>query len=279
MTIFVNRRCFTGCASCSAGASPTNTDELSIAWLQAFFQNVKDLTFPGYIIWTGGEPFLSIDSLDAGLKLASEAGYHSEILTGGEWFATHPEYLNRLSGYRRLSLRISIDAEHQARVPVSQLIDLIRDALTLNLEVNFTRRDIPGVDSIRLSFEAISRALPEFYLANYKRSRWIHSIPHIPFDNPLDKASEVSEISKIKSTKSCPMAFRDLIIGEDGLIYPCCGLFRLPIGKRQQLALGDPLTDSWDTICARQTHHAVSVWKEKNDCGLCNDWGMKGTKT
>lgn len=254
LIVFLNRRCTTACATCSAGAASSNKKELTPAWLEKFFQRLKQYPslFSGYVTWTGGEPFLSFDSLYRGITLAHNAGYHSEILTGGGWLPTMPKALETLNNTASFSLRISLDAEHQKQIPLEDVIALIQHAVDLNIEVNFTLRDIPNHDpelSAGNSMTEIKRQLPLFYDRNRLRSRWIHRIPHIPFDTKPDISMNNDKYKR----KRCRMAFRDLVIGEDGLVYPCCGFFG--IHNHEKMALGDPLIVEWEKLSEGKENH------------------------
>ena len=270
LIIFLNRRCPVGCSSCNAGAVPGNPQELSVPWLSSFFPKVKNLKFPGYILWTGGEPFLSFDALKRGISIACAQGYHSEILTSGVWFASHPERLEPLAeiaGKGNVSLRISLDAEHQEKVPLSLVIALIGKALEKQLEVNFTLREIPGSRGfVHRCIEEIKKSLPEYYLRN-RSSRWLHYIPHIPISSePSPPGTPPTQ----KYRQPCRMIFRDLVVGEDGLVYPCCGFVGFP--SRHALAVGDPITETWDTLAYRHRDHPLfRKLKEKGPYGICRE--------
>jgi hypothetical protein len=272
--IFLNRRCTVGCASCSAGALPGNSGELTTQWLSCFFRKIEKTGFPKYIIWTGGEPFLSIDSLQHGISLASSANYHSEILTSGSWFDSHPGWLELLKASRNISLRISLDTEHQEKVSISLIIALIRKALELHVEVNFTLREIPGLPpSPTLYIDRIKKELPGFYRQNCNRSRWIHYIPHIPVKeiNPVYRGMKTGPYRK-----PCSMISRDLVIGEDGMVYPCCGFFSLPVTQRKALQIGDPIKESWETLSSRQANNSLfGTLKEKGPYGICKELNIK----
>ncbi|UCH98093.1 MAG: radical SAM protein, partial [Candidatus Aminicenantes bacterium] len=270
--IFLNRRCDVGCTSCNVNARPENKKELSCQWLSSFFNRVEDLKFSGYILWTGGEPFFSPGALQTGISLASRRGYHSEILTGAGWFDTHPEWLEPLSRNDNFSIRISLDAEHQERVPLSRVISLIRRAWQLQIQVNFTLREIPGgQESVNRYIEEIKKHLPEFYHYHRHRSRWVHYIPHIPISPRGYGSSSSHGTGKYK--QPCSMAFRDLVIGEDGLVYPCCGLFGFPF--HQRLAVGDPMKESWESIAARQSHHPLfRRLKGTGPYGICKELNL-----
>jgi organic radical activating enzyme len=261
LIVFLNRRCAVGCATCNADARPGNKGELSRSWLAEFFPRLEALEFSGYIVWTGGEPFLSLDTLEWGISAASDAGYHSEILTSAIWFDSHPRWLDRIAAYDNVSIRISLDAEHQEAVPMSRVISFIRRAYRLRLEVDFTLREIPGRDDfINRCIEEIKKELPEFYRHNHRRSRWLHRMPHIPLGEPVSCESGTQA-----SQKKCKLVFRDMVIGEDGLVYPCCGLFTLPFYR--ELAIGDPLIEPWDVLTSRQQE--FSVLKQTSPCHLC----------
>jgi organic radical activating enzyme len=269
LIIFLNRCCTVGCASCNAGAGSENREELSKEWLAAFFRKlaVEQLKFSGYIVWTGGEPFLSIDALQWGVSLASAAGFPSEILTGGNWFAAHPGWLELVSAAGNVSLRVSLDAEHQETVPMSRIIALVGRALKLGMEVNFTLREIPGREgAVKRYIEEIKNALPEFYRRNSGRSRWLHYMPHIPI--PISESASGIRFSAHTSPRACKLVFRDLVVGNDGFIYPCCGLFTLPFYRR--FVVGDPLAESWEMLAARETGHPLFQFLRENwPCHLC----------
>jgi len=280
LIIFLNRRCVVGCASCNVDARPGNKNQLPGQWLSSFFSKVEDLKFSGYILWTGGEPFLSFDSLKTGITLASQRGYHSEILTGAGWYLSNPGWLENLPGQEHISIRISLDAEHQEKVPLSVVIALIRRAVELGIEINFTLRAIPGQEeSVSLTIEEIKRQLPGFYHHNYQRSRWIHYIPHIPV-SPGGCTSSPDSIDlpgTQKYKRPCPMAFRDLVLGEDGLVYPCCGFFGFPF--HHHLAVGNPLEESWESLFSRQfTHPLFRLLKEEGPYCLCRELNLEPEK-
>lgn len=186
-------------------------------------------------------------------------GFHSEILTSGSWYQGNEEGLAGLLKRGSFSLRVSIDAEHQAAVPLSRVIELIRAADGLGIEVNFTLREIPGEERIhgaRHSLAEIKRELPVFYSQNEKRSRWLHWLPHMPI------LGSGSGTGGGKLCQGCSFVYRDLVIGEDGRVYPCCGLFGMPGYER--FSSGDPLQETWAEIIGGQEQDSLfCVIREK----------------
>lgn len=280
--MFLNRKCTVGCASCNAGAVPGNDRELTPVWLEHFFKRLEEVEFSNYIIWTGGEPFLSFPTLEKGIALAESAGCGSEILTSGIWYPGNREFLYRLEKQANFSIRISLDAEHRERVPVEVIIELIRESLALQIEINFTLREIPDregvIDGMMMK---IKKELPEFYNENHSRSRWIHKLPHMPVSNENVKSRRMDmknmNIKKGRNQKwrqACKMGFYDLIIGEDGNVYPCCGLFG--IEGHERFSIGDPLTDSWDSMEKKQEQDdLLSLLKQRGPYGICEEMNLK----
>jgi len=250
-------------------------EELSPPWLERFFPRLTEIPFPGHLLWTGGEPFLSAASLKMGMSLAYSRGWRSEILTSGAWFSGHPGWLDELLDYRPFSLRISLDAEHQARVPLIELVPLIRRADELGLEVNFTVRPIPGRPDSRHDYlEQIKDLLPGFYRRNCQRSRWIHVIPHIPVVPQAEPGITGHNPHTQKWKQSCNQGFKDLIIGTDGLLYPCCGLFSHSFYRK--FAFGDLLTGDWRNMVAKIDRDPLLLaLKTRGPGGICQDLDLR----
>jgi MoaA/NifB/PqqE/SkfB family radical SAM enzyme len=243
-----------GCLSCNVSATPQKKRELSSGWLEVFFNKVRNIEFSNYVIWTGGEPFLSFKSLKKGIELADQAGYYSEILTSGFWFKENPEMLQDLSIFGDFTLRISMDVEHQKKVPVAMILDLLGKALELGVDINFTVREIPGHPfHLEDILRKVEKLYPLYYQQHVKQSRWLHFIPHIPMGK-RDAHSVVEKMDTIKIKRQkpvCKLGFKDLVIAEDGLLYPCCGLFN--IKEFHRLAYGNPIREDWEIIEKRQS--------------------------
>lgn len=248
LIIFLNDRCDVGCPSCNVAARLDNKGELTCEWLTIFFEKLAQIPFSGYIIWTGGEPFLSPDSLMKGIRLAAEKEYNSEVLTSGSWFEAYPEFLVKLKQAGNFSLRISLDAEHQQRIPVTKIISLVRSALDLKIELNFTIREIPGTRQEIRHYLAEIEAKSGFRITDQANSRRIHTIPHIPVTAEESYNKIFGSTGKNNWQARCQQGFKDIVIFKDGLLYPCCGLFGLK--NSQQYALGDILTEQWQDLAA-----------------------------
>ena len=201
---------------------------------------------------------LSFPSLKKGLEWAANLGFKSEVLTSGTWFRHNPRFLDEISVINDVSLRVSVDAEHQKKVPVEELVRLLRRADQLNIETNLTLREIPGEpDAVSGTLAALEKALPQFMARNKDLSRFCHRIPHMPVCDPRRAAStnRPSSHGSKKWQKPCTLAFRDLVVGEDGLVYPCCGVIGLE--KRREFVIGDPITSTWKELLRFRDQHPL----------------------
>ena len=219
-----------------------NREFLSSEWFKEFIKIYRRLNFNNYIILTGGEPFLNMDSLLTAVTLFNREKFNIEILTSGVWFEKNPEYLNKLVENGRFSLRISLDSEHERVVSLKTISSLIRYSLNLKIVPHFTIREVPNstnnVDYYR-SFLKTNHS--ELFYDNIENSRWLHIIPHINIPKKSLKTS-----SNKKLNKKCFLGFKDLIIGADSMLYPCCGLFSLK--NHRNLSVGNPLKLSYEEI-------------------------------
>jgi len=197
------------------------------------------------------------NTLATGIRIAGDRGFESEILTGGDWFAHAPEYLEQLSESGPFRLRISLDAEHQRTVSMDTIHALIDTVLARRIPVAFTLRDIPGNrPSPRALQEILLQRHPVLQRVSMESSRLFHVIPTIPVASAGSISNNVSSHSEGCSPGHtaadtagdpgpCRLGFRDLIIGPDGRVYPCCGLFGL--GIDDHIHIGDAIRAFPDT--------------------------------
>lgn len=179
-----------------------------------------------YVIWTGGEPFENFTALEYGISIAAKKGFRSEVLSSGYWFGKAPERLGRLAGQGFFSLRISLDREHIDFTGEDLILRLTEACIGRKVDLNFTIRNIPGDnESADDLLEMIKRKFPDYSEQRRNDPRWIHRIPHVPVD---DSDIYESEKGSFLSGSGCKMVFRDLVVGWDGNVYPCCGVFSLP---------------------------------------------------
>lgn len=226
LIIFLTDRCKSGCATCNVKASPENSGMILHDDLDLILGNsLLAESVSKYVIWTGGEPFENFSSLIYGIGLAERSGFNSEILTAGYWYEEGASYLTELKKTGNFSLRISIDQEHLRFSGTERITALFSECMDMGIEVNFTVRKIKDEqDGKSIFFDEIKRLFPDFYRKKTGDPRWIHRIPHVPVSEDDPYLNNDKEVYK---NSGCKMTGRDIVVGWDGNIYPCCGLFSL----------------------------------------------------
>jgi len=272
LIIFLTNRCLAECTTCNVVAAPGNTGMLNPDDLDLIFNNsFLPVSAGKYILWTGGEPFESFSSLVYGIGLADGSGFHSEILTAGYWYDKERLHLSKLHEAGNFSLRISIDPEHLKFTGIDILTSLLSECIETGTEVNFTIREInDDQNSVSSFLENIKRHFPEYYRKKRKDHRWIHYIPHVPVsgDDPYSDNS----VEKYRNT-GCRIAGRDLVIGWDRNVYPCCGLFSLPGFKKY--ALGNIRDDKSEEIKYTNSNELFKLVSVAGPDGLIKRFGSE----
>ena len=226
LILFLTNKCLSGCSTCNINAVPGNTGMLGSEDIDVLFGYLsKRGCVNKFIVWTGGEPIENFPTLKYGLARADKYEYKSEILTSGYWYRDRPFLLEELKEHGPFSLRISVDSEHLEFSEPEILSRLACECIDKGIEVNFTVREIEGDgDLISELLRSLDKAHPDYLRKKSGDPRWIHRIPHVPVSgigcNPDKGGYSISR-------SGCRMVFRDLVVGWDGNIYPCCGLFSL----------------------------------------------------
>lgn len=231
--VFLHRNCSVGCDGCSAGADMNPGRTWRAEQMKPFLAGLSAINAPGYAVWTGGEPFLTPELLLSAVRAAKEFGFQSEILTsaGIEPSSRILKLLGKISGTR---LRISVDALHQRHVPLEMVARMADAARDNGLKVCFTVRDIPDMKPAAKLIQELRTMCPELFRPP-RDSRFLHRIPHVAMDRGICRASLDGEFPLPELF--CRNGFRDLVVGEDGNIYPCCGCVSFP--ARDLLVLGE----------------------------------------
>ncbi len=239
--IFLNRTCPVNCSTCNAGVNKSS-EYLTEEYLKKFRDWLKTFSYPKYVIITGGEPFLNFSSLCSAVKIFNKLNCKIEILTSGVWYKDNPQYLIDLKKYGDFNLRISLDHEHEETVSLNHISYLLLSSVELNINTGFTIREVPeSYHNLEYYKKFLKNVIPEIYEKNSDNSRWIHIIPQI---NLPDKKYQTPVNNAYR--KKCFLGFKDIIIGNDGLMYPCCGLFSYKDHKKMSIC--NPLETNFTAL-------------------------------
>ena len=141
----ITERCTVGCSHCGYIGSRRNREanEKEIGkWVDAI------CAYPiTNIIFTGGEPFEAIGSLEEGVKASLRGGAKTSIFTSSNWAKSKDLTIEKLSRVEGISqLYLSTDDYHQKRVPIQNVYNVIDAALkmesvTVSLCITYDSRE------------------------------------------------------------------------------------------------------------------------------------------
>lgn len=165
--------------------------------------------------------------LVAGLiKHASESGLKTEIVSNGYWATSVQEATSILESLKELGLdvlNLSIDDLHQEYIPISHVRNAYEAAQGLGIKLVL-------MTTTTKNNEIKAATIPELLgddkiqVLGGPRIREPHALLIETPVTPVGRGSDIIEhdytlISEVK----CSEILRDIGVGPDGSVYPCCG--------------------------------------------------------
>ena len=200
-----------------------------------------------WISFTGGEPFLEPDLLTILVEYAHEKGLKTEVVSNGFWAET-PEkaesMLIPLWGVGLDVFNLSIDDFHQEFVPITYVKNAYEAAKKLGIKIVI-------MTTISKNNEITAETIPEL-LQDDKILLLGGALIRDP--NALLMETPVTPIGRGESIMDheftlmtevkCSEVLRDIGIGPEGEVYPCCGPLatRISIGNITESSLNEILT-------------------------------------
>ncbi len=137
ITLIVTSKCPLKCAHCGPRSGPDQKNSLSRddvirALDEAVLRDTK------LVVFTGGEPFLLGGELVAYVEEATSRGLFSRVVTGAYWAVSEETAMRRLSELCNAGLNelnVSTSDEHQAMVPIVNVVTAVGAAQQLELQV------------------------------------------------------------------------------------------------------------------------------------------------
>ncbi|MDQ7824969.1 MAG: radical SAM protein [Candidatus Eremiobacteraeota bacterium] len=162
LSLITTFRCPARCNHCSFSCSPEERVEMELEKIGTLIAQCQDFN---KITLSGGEAFLNVPLIAGIISQASQQGNFKirGVVTNCFWASSETkagEVLESLSGAGLNLIGISCDAFHQAYIPLAQVINAIKAALSLRITVQV------NVISPHDLFQ--SAALPEVVLALMK---------------------------------------------------------------------------------------------------------------
>jgi len=272
-SLIITDQCNIACAHCLPEC--TGKESFSLEWpvVRKLIEEAADNGIET-ICFTGGEPFLKFDVLQAGIHLSHRLGLKSTVMTNGYWASSRRKArakLEQLSGLTRLG--ISTDVFHQVFVPVNKVINGVLAAHELGIYcgVRLTHLKQPDQEIAELQEQLASVA-------------GLYELEHQPVQ-PLGRAEHeipYEEIFSYDVTAACCRSADVHAVNPNGCVTACCGA----AGEWEEghpLSFGNVHKNSVDEILdtARnsQALHAVRLWGSSGLLKLAMDEARRQCQT
>ena len=241
-------RCNAECRHCFFESGPDRDEVMSIdLGIKAI--DMAAVLGAEWISFTGGEPFLEQGLLETLIAHANELGLKTEIVSNGFWAET-PEraegVLVPLWGLGLDVLNLSIDDFHQEYVPIQHVKNAYDAAKKLGLKIVILTTTSKNNN---ITAEKIPELLQDEKILIIGGSR-VRDPNALLVENPVTPAGRGESIKdheySLMTEIQCNEALRDIGIGPDGAVYPCCGplAIKISLGNIKDSSLKDILNNA-----------------------------------
>ena len=245
-------RCTAKCKSCRTLSSPSATERLScdevlLAIREAYSAGV------GVVVFTGGEATLELNSLIAGLRLATELGLPTRLVTNAWWAedeTTAKTFLSELQEAGLTEINYSTGDQHVRFVSLENVLFAVRAALALNynpcvMVESTANSGITAQFLQELPYQIETRKLFPGKLIKFNDSAWMplsgKRLETYPSHRTYDK-------SNISAAGGCDSVIGTVTVQANGKLGACCGIgMRLIPELDQGLLGGTSLTSAFES--------------------------------
>ncbi len=263
--LIITLRCNAECRHCFFDAGPTRDEVMSLELAQRAIDEAKQLG-ASWVSLTGGEPFLEPKLLSELIQYASSAGLNTEAVTNGFWAETIPDAKERLSSLRMHGLdvlNLSLDDFHREYIPVSSVRNAFNAAKELGIKTVI-------MTTTARNSEITADTAPELLqdeniqVLGRPRVRDPSALLIETHITPVGRGANITDHDYTLITEvKCGEALRDIGIGPNGDVYPCCG----PLANK--ITLGNINDSSLKTILEKAERNPLmeSIRKGANISG------------
>lgn len=254
-------KCNFECDHCSIGSSPREHVLLEWEYVEKAIREAYWIPSIKVVVFTGGEPTLFPEHLKRGIKLATEMGFVTRLVTNAWWASTYErakKFLEELVSLGLRELNISFDRFHLPHLQrfggFANIVNAARAAVELGLDV--------VVGTIKL---AIEDEQPDYNRIRSKLDEvGLNSvIVTEDFPAPLGRArfkiprNLLTQINRPKEGIGCIDAVAKIVIHPNGDVIFCCGHV-INTEARPLFVVGNIKNESLEEIVARLNRHVLA---------------------
>lgn len=222
-------RCNAKCDYCECG--PKAEKGMDIQEMLRLVDDAYDLGTVGLVVFSGGEPSLLGADLFRAIEHAAAKGMLTRVVTNGMWGITRPKadaFVNQLIAAGLSEINISIDDLHQRWIPIER---------TKNAFLACYERRIKCLIAHKQNKKSTITA---DYLRDYfgvDLVRHVHGRTYTPEEQcrlistgsiiPVGRNEELAHLEDHiygEWRQSCGSVLRDVVVGAQGNLLPCCGI-------------------------------------------------------
>lgn len=235
LAIHLTYQCPLTCAHCCFSSDMYQKDALSADTIIQLIDEAVRLPTINAVGFTGGDPFLHPETLEAGLRHASDLGLETRVVTSGYW-AINPDKakarLRPLVDAGLDELCISYDESHLAYVKEQSLLNAYRSAEHFGIKTTIYMSTDAGD---RVDQRYVREKLGVLQPQDNPRLLIIES-QVTSTGRAVETASPEKRKSRAERPKTylgpCPSMLRQPAVTPTGDILPCCGTIPLREGLR-----------------------------------------------
>ncbi|MCB2172137.1 radical SAM protein [archaeon] len=223
--LILTYRCNAECRHCFFESSPRREETIP---LELGIKAIDEATKLGaeWISLTGGEPFLEPVLVSAFIKHASKSGLKTEIVSNGYWATSVQKATRILEPLKTLgldALNLSIDDFHQEYIPITSVKNAYWAAHGLGIKIIIMTTT---TKNNKITPETIPELLGDEKIQVLGGNR-IHDPHALLIETPVTPVGRGLDLAEhnytLFSEVKCGEVLRDIGLGPDGIVYPCCG--------------------------------------------------------
>jgi hypothetical protein len=230
-----------------------------------FIDEAHALGTVGQVIFSGGEPTLLKHDLFKAIRHATDKGMVTRVVTNGWWGGKKAEiglaYLDRFIDAGLSELNISVDQWHQDWIPLTNVRNAFLACVTRQfpclighkaaLHSRQTKEDLEAFFGVDLIYYHDGG-----HYSAEEHSRLFLTGPIVPV-GPTAMPIRDEDLKRIRWRGSCGSVFKDIVVGADYQLQPCCGIVTKGL---PELTLGDVRDTPMLDLIEAGNNDAVLSW-------------------
>lgn len=223
-------QCNAQCDYCECGPR-SKKERLGLADIIRLIDEAKGLGTVGQVVFSGGEPTLLGNNLFTAIRHAAQLGMLTRLVTNGWWGTSRDKaqvFLNRLIEAGLYEINISVDDLHQRWIDLAHVRNSFLACYERKFKCLIAHKQMRNAKITQKYLESyfgveLVEFVPGKVYAEDEECRLISSGPVVPVGRN-EEYVDWSELVYSPWTGNCSSVLKDIIIGANCNLLPCCGI-------------------------------------------------------